>query len=88
MNLSCNNLQEPSEGPSKQTTPRCPVSELESQANCKEADQPSPVSVIEAPFTDDLSSGSECFESISADLHGNLMMVLVLLPFVFGFRLD
>ncbi|KAG4184224.1 hypothetical protein ERO13_A09G159300v2 [Gossypium hirsutum] len=61
--------QEPSEGPSKQTTPRCPVSELESQANCKEADQPSPVSVIEAPFTDDLSSGSECFESISADLH-------------------
>ncbi|PPS02377.1 hypothetical protein GOBAR_AA18266 [Gossypium barbadense] len=61
--------QEPSEGPSKQTTPRCPVSELESQANCKEADQPSPVSVIEAPFTDDLSSGSESFESISADLH-------------------
>ncbi|TYI65761.1 hypothetical protein E1A91_D09G179400v1 [Gossypium mustelinum] len=61
--------QEPSEGPYKQTTPRCPVSELESQANCKEADQPSPVSVIEAPFTDDLSSGSECFESISADLH-------------------
>ncbi|KAK8600172.1 hypothetical protein V6N12_050030 [Hibiscus sabdariffa] len=61
--------QEPSEGPSKQTPPHCPVPELESQACCKEAEQPSPVSVIEAPFTDDVSSGSECFESIGADLH-------------------
>ncbi|KAE8654306.1 putative Hydroxyproline-rich glycofamily protein [Hibiscus syriacus] len=51
----------PSEGPSKQTTPHCPVS--------KEAEQPSPVSVIETPFADDVSSASECFESISADLH-------------------
>ncbi|XVF08030.1 hypothetical protein REPUB_Repub06bG0190200 [Reevesia pubescens] len=62
--------QEPSEGLSKQTTLHCPVSELESRASSREAEQPSPVSVIEAPFTDDLSSGSECFESISADLHG------------------
>ncbi|KAL4296622.1 hypothetical protein GQ457_12G009240 [Hibiscus cannabinus] len=61
--------QEPSEGPSKQTPPHCPVPELESQACCKEAEQPSPVSVIEAPFADDVSSGSECFESIGADLH-------------------
>ncbi|GMI96486.1 TON1 Recruiting Motif 19 [Hibiscus trionum] len=61
--------QEPSEGPSKQTTPRCPGPELESQACSKEAEQPSPVSVIEAPFADDVSSGSECFESIGADLH-------------------
>ncbi|GMI71346.1 TON1 Recruiting Motif 19 [Hibiscus trionum] len=60
--------QEPSEGPSKQTTPHCPVSELP-LASTKEAEQPSPVSVIEAPFADDVSSGSECFESISADLH-------------------
>ncbi|KAK8512250.1 hypothetical protein V6N13_097088 [Hibiscus sabdariffa] len=60
--------QEPSEGPSKQTTPHCPVSE-QSLASSKEAEQPSPVSVIEAPFADDVSSGSECFESISADLH-------------------
>ncbi|XP_039031477.1 uncharacterized protein LOC120166236 [Hibiscus syriacus] len=62
------NSQEPSEGP-KQMTPDCPVPELESQVCSKEAEQPSPVSVIEAPFADDASSGSECFESISADLH-------------------
>ncbi|KAE8717296.1 hypothetical protein F3Y22_tig00110053pilonHSYRG00052 [Hibiscus syriacus] len=59
---------EPSEGPLEQTTPHCPVSEL-SLASSKEAEQPSPVSVIEAPFADDVSSGSECFDSISADLH-------------------
>ncbi|XP_022744441.1 uncharacterized protein LOC111295275 isoform X2 [Durio zibethinus] len=70
--------QEPSEGPSKQTTLQCPVSELESRASSKEAEQPSPVSVIEAPFTDDLSSGSECFESISADLHGLRMQLQLL----------
>ncbi|XP_021289669.1 uncharacterized protein LOC110420616 isoform X2 [Herrania umbratica] len=70
--------QEPSDGPSKQATLHCPVSELESQASSKEADQPSPVSVIEAPFTDDLSSGSECFESISADLHGLRMQLQLL----------
>lgn len=43
---------------------------LESPVSSKEADQPSPVSVLEAPFTDDLSSCSECFESLSADIHG------------------
>ncbi|OMP04968.1 hypothetical protein COLO4_09164 [Corchorus olitorius] len=71
-----NNLdsEEPSNGPSK----HCPVSELEPRASSKEADQPSPVSVIEAPFTDDLSSGSECFESISADLHGLRMQLQLL----------
>lgn len=47
-----------------------PVGELQPSASAKEPDQPSPVSVLEAPFPDDLSSGSECFESISADLHG------------------
>lgn len=46
------------------------VPELESSC-CKDADQPSPVSVLEPSFTDDLSSCSECFESLSADLHGN-----------------
>lgn len=70
--------QEPSEGPSKQTTLHCPVSELESRVSPKEAEQPSPISVIEAPFTDDLSSGSECFESISADLHGLRMQLQLL----------
>ncbi|KAK4755190.1 hypothetical protein SAY87_008947 [Trapa incisa] len=36
----------------------------------KEADQPSPISTLETPFSDDLSCGSECFESLSADLRG------------------
>ncbi|XVE76313.1 hypothetical protein DITRI_Ditri12bG0161900 [Diplodiscus trichospermus] len=69
--------QEPSEESYKQTESHCPVSELDSRASSKESEQPSPISVIEAPFTDDLSSGSECFESVSADLHGNLVAVLV-----------
>lgn len=43
---------------------------LESPASSKETDQPSPVSVLEVPFIDDVSSCSECFESISADLQG------------------
>ncbi|MBA0567333.1 hypothetical protein Golob_012076 [Gossypium lobatum] len=70
--------QEPSEGPSKQATSHCPVSEQESRLISKEADQPSPVSIIETPFTEDFSSGSECFESISADLQ-SLRMQLQLL---------
>ena len=54
-----------------------PVAEVETPASLKEADQPSPVSVLETPFPDDLSSGSECFESLSADLNGNLKNCLV-----------
>ncbi|XP_054801587.1 uncharacterized protein LOC129305628 [Prosopis cineraria] len=45
---------------------------------CKEADQPSPVSVLEPSFTDDLSSCSECFESLSADLQGLRMQLQLL----------
>jgi hypothetical protein len=37
---------------------------------CKDADQPSPISVLDPSFTDDLSSCSECFGSVSADLQG------------------
>ncbi|KAL1175730.1 hypothetical protein V6Z11_A04G108600 [Gossypium hirsutum] len=70
--------QEPSEGPSKQAASHCPVSEQESRLISKEADQPSPVSIIETPFTEDFSSGSKCFESISADLQ-SLRMQLQLL---------
>ncbi|TYH77347.1 hypothetical protein ES332_D04G147700v1 [Gossypium tomentosum] len=70
--------QEPSEGPSKQATSHCPVPEQESRLISNEADQPSPVSIIETPFTEDFSSGSECFESISADLQ-SLRMQLQLL---------
>lgn len=59
--------------------------QLKSHASSKEADQPSPVSVIEAPFVDDLSSGSECFESLSADLHGKLNSVYKWLNIKFVF---
>ena len=55
-----------------------PVAKVESPAGSKEADQPSPVSVLETPFPDDLSSGSECFESLSADLNGKLFSLLIL----------
>jgi hypothetical protein len=48
------------------------VAEVETPASSKEADQPSPVSVLETPFPDDLSSGSECFEDLNTDLNGNL----------------
>lgn len=44
----------------------------------KEGDQPSPVSVLEASFDDDVSSGSECFESVSADLRGLRMQLQLL----------
>ncbi|KAK4776193.1 hypothetical protein SAY87_024154 [Trapa incisa] len=52
--------------------------ELESPESSKDADQPSPISTLEAPFTDDISSGSECFESLSADLHGLRMQLQLL----------
>lgn len=66
-------FQEPPIGPSEEgSIPLLhPSPGLESPVSSKEADQPSPVSVLEAPFTDDLSSCSECFESLNADLHGN-----------------
>ena len=43
----------------------------------KEGDQPSPASVLEASFDDDdVSSSSECFESVSADLKGSHSMLV------------
>ncbi|BAT85644.1 uncharacterized protein HKW66_Vig0052520 [Vigna angularis] len=54
-----------------------PVSGLESSC-CKDADQPSPVSVLEPSFTDDLSSCSECFESLSVDIQGLRMQLQLL----------
>ncbi|CAJ1968378.1 unnamed protein product [Sphenostylis stenocarpa] len=53
-----------------------PVPGLESC--CKDADQPSPVSILEPAFTDDLSSCSECFESLNADLQGLRMQLQLL----------
>ncbi|KAJ8754104.1 hypothetical protein K2173_002002 [Erythroxylum novogranatense] len=54
------------------------IADLESAASSKESDQPSPISVLETPFADDVSSGSECFESLSADLHGLRMQIQLL----------
>ena len=55
---------------------QCNVAHLEPSTSSKESEQPSPASVLEAPFVEDLSSGSECFERVSADLHGkNLSLV-------------
>nr|KYP70796.1 hypothetical protein KK1_010031 [Cajanus cajan] len=54
-----------------------PISGLESSF-CKDADQPSPVSVLEPSFTDDLSSCSECFETLSADIQGLRMQLQLL----------
>ncbi|KAJ6698335.1 AFADIN [Salix purpurea] len=72
--------QKPSNRPSeKGSVPvQHPVAKVESPAGSKEADQPSPVSVLETPFPDDLSSGSECFESLSADLNGLRMQLQLL----------
>lgn len=50
----------------------------ESRASNKEADHPSPVSVLDTPFVEDLSSGSECFERVSAELHGLRMQLQLL----------
>ncbi|CAJ1896569.1 unnamed protein product [Sphenostylis stenocarpa] len=54
-----------------------PVSGLESSC-CKDADQPSPVSVLEPSFTDDLPSCCECFESLSVDIQGLRMQLQLL----------
>ncbi|KAK9289978.1 hypothetical protein L1049_008140 [Liquidambar formosana] len=72
--------QETSNGPSEEGSVPLnhPILEPESPASSKEADQPSPVSILEAPFTDDLSSGSECFGSLSADLQGLRMQLQLL----------
>ncbi|KAL2599264.1 hypothetical protein GLYMA_10G045600v4 [Glycine max] len=45
---------------------------------CKDADQPSPVSVLESSFTDDVSSCSDCFESLNNDLQGLRMQLQLL----------
>jgi len=50
--------------------PPVPVPGLEASC-CKDADQPSPVSVLEPSFTDDASSCSDNFESLNNDLQGN-----------------
>ncbi|KAJ1375709.1 DUF3741-associated sequence motif [Sesbania bispinosa] len=62
---------------SSSRNPVSPIPGLDSSC-CKDADQPSPVSVLEPSFTDDLSSCSECFESLSVDLQGLRMQLQLL----------
>ncbi|KAJ6778425.1 AFADIN [Salix koriyanagi] len=78
--LEVSSSQEPSNGPSKKGSipMHPPLDEVETSASLKEADQPSLVSVLETPFPDDLSPGSECFESLSADLNGLRMQLQLL----------
>ncbi|XP_056867412.1 uncharacterized protein LOC108861983 isoform X3 [Raphanus sativus] len=55
------------------------VPEPQPRESSKEGDQPSPVSVLEASYDDDdVSSSSECFESVSADLKGLRMQLQLL----------
>ncbi|XP_024013468.1 uncharacterized protein LOC18021478 isoform X2 [Eutrema salsugineum] len=54
------------------------VPEPQSRESSKEGDQPSPVSVLEASFDDDVSSNSECFESVVADIQGLRMQLQLL----------
>ncbi|KAG6745031.1 hypothetical protein POTOM_051673 [Populus tomentosa] len=78
--LEVSSSKEPSNGPSKKGSipMQHSVAEVETPASSKEADQPSPVSVLETPFPDDLSSGSECFEGLNADLNGLRMQLQLL----------
>ncbi|KAG4959444.1 hypothetical protein JHK87_036077 [Glycine soja] len=57
--------------------PPVPVPGLEASC-CKDADQPSPVSVLEPSFTDDASSCSDNFESLNNDLQGLRMQLQLL----------
>lgn len=50
---------------------QCNGPEPESSESSKEADHPSPVSVLEVSFPEDVSSSSDCFERVNAELHGN-----------------
>ncbi|KAL1330155.1 hypothetical protein HN51_047314 [Arachis hypogaea] len=76
-----NSIQQELSAGSSDGTSDCfqpPAPGLESSCG-KDTDQPSPVSVLEPSFTDDLSSScSECFESLSADLQGLRMQLQLL----------
>ncbi|KAJ4979739.1 hypothetical protein NE237_010519 [Protea cynaroides] len=48
----------------------CSLNERESSGSSEDVDQPSPISVLEPPFVEETSSGSECLERVSADLNG------------------
>ncbi|KAI3865772.1 hypothetical protein MKX03_025518 [Papaver bracteatum] len=55
-----------------------PVTESESPRCSQEAEQPSPVSILEPVFVDEASPDSDCFGSVSADLQGLRMQLQLL----------
>ncbi|XP_057981560.1 uncharacterized protein LOC131166929 [Malania oleifera] len=54
----------------------CPRMDIDSPGCSDESYQPSPVSVLDSLLKEEISSRSECFESISPDLHGLQMQLL------------
>ncbi|KAM7262966.1 hypothetical protein ACFE04_000649 [Oxalis oulophora] len=70
--------QETLDEKSKEVPFNKPIPDLDSPSSSKEAEQPSPLSILEAPFADDLSSCSDNFESLSADLLGLRMQLQLL----------
>ncbi|KAL2533704.1 hypothetical protein Adt_07055 [Abeliophyllum distichum] len=78
-------FQEPLEGLPEQASAsmQFPGAEPDSSEGSKNADYHSPVSVLEVPFTEDISSSSESFERVSAELH-ELRMQLQLLKMESG----
>ncbi|XP_073289341.1 uncharacterized protein [Primulina huaijiensis] len=73
-------LQELQKRPPEQGSPSSHFlgTELDSSESSKEADHPSPVSVLQVPFAEDASSSSKSFERVRAELH-ELRMQLQLL---------
>lgn len=73
-------FREPLEGLSKQASAsmQFPGAEPDSTESSKNADYHSPVSVLEVPFTEDISSSSESFERVSAELHGMQLIINIL----------
>ncbi|KAL3531855.1 hypothetical protein ACH5RR_005376 [Cinchona calisaya] len=66
---------------------KCPGPEPEFSESSKEADHPSPVSVLEVSFAEDVSSSSDCFETVNAELN-ELRMQLQLLKMESGGYVD
>lgn len=67
-------IQESSIEPSERDTTVQHTRAAPQSPQLKGVDHPSPVSVLEVPSgEDDVLSGHECFEQISADLQGSLL---------------
>lgn len=77
-------IQEPLVGQSDESSsPSMCTGQPEYSENSKEADHPSPVSVLGLSFAEDVSFSSDCFETVNAELH-ELRMQLQLLKMESG----